>query len=79
MLVVDKNLNPKNVHGEKHRSPSFSISAIFSIPFLILAIVTSSNFLKEIYFNRRPAIVTSVKHIGFLLFLSKPLGPVLRL
>lgn len=43
MLVVDKNLNPKNVHGEKHRSPSFSLSAIFSIPFLILAIVTSAS------------------------------------
>lgn len=41
MLVVNKNLNPKNICGKKHRSPAFSMSAIFSIPFVILAIVVS--------------------------------------
>ena len=41
MLVVNKNLNPKNICGKKHRSPVFSMSAIFSIPFVILAIVVS--------------------------------------
>ncbi len=41
MLVVNKNLNPKNICGKKYRSPAFSMSAIFSIPFLILAIFAS--------------------------------------
>lgn len=41
MLEINKNLNPKNIYGKKYRSPAFSMSAIFSIPFLILAIVAS--------------------------------------
>ena len=41
MLVVNKNLNPKNICGKKYRSPAFSMSAIFSIPFVVLAIVVS--------------------------------------
>ena len=41
MLVVNKNLNSKNICGKKYRSPAFSMSAIFSIPFVILAIVVS--------------------------------------
>ena len=43
MLVVNKNLNPKNICGKKYRSPAFSMSAIFSIPFIILAIFVSVN------------------------------------
>lgn len=41
MLVVNKNLNPKSICGKKYRSPAFSMSAIFSIPFVILAIYAS--------------------------------------
>ena len=41
MLVVNKKLNPKDIRGKKYRSPAFSISAIFSIPFVIFAIVVS--------------------------------------
>lgn len=41
MLVVNKNLNPKNICGKKYRSPAFSMSAIFSIPFVVLAIYAS--------------------------------------
>lgn len=43
MLVVNKNLNPKNIRGKKYRSPAFSLSAVFSIPFLALAILTSAS------------------------------------
>ena len=41
MFVVNKSLNSKDIRGKKYRSPAFSISAIFSIPFVILAIFTS--------------------------------------
>lgn len=41
MLVVNKKLNPRDIRGKKYRSPGFSISAIFSIPFVIFAIVVS--------------------------------------
>ena len=43
MLIVNKNLNPKGIRGKKYRSPAFTMSAIFSIPFAILAIVTSAS------------------------------------
>ena len=43
MLVVNKNLNPNNICGKKYRSPAFSMSAIFTIPFIILAIFVSVN------------------------------------
>ena len=43
MLVVNKNFNSKNISGKKYRSPAFSMSAIFSIPFIILAIFASVN------------------------------------
>lgn len=43
MLVVNKNLTPKNIRGKKYRSPAFSMSAIFSIPFAIFAILVSIN------------------------------------
>ena len=43
VLVVNKNLNPKNIRGKKYRSPAFSLSAVFSIPFLALAIFTSAS------------------------------------
>ena len=41
MLVVDKSLKPKDVHGKKYRSPAFTMAVIFSIPFIILAIWVS--------------------------------------
>lgn len=41
MLVANKNLKAKDICGQKHRSPAFSMSAIFSIPFVFLAIVVS--------------------------------------
>ena len=31
VLVVNKNLNSKEIHGKKYRSPAFIMSAIFSI------------------------------------------------
>ena len=43
MLVVNKNLRSKDIRGKKYRSPAFSMSAIFSIPFIILAIFASVN------------------------------------
>ena len=43
MLVVNKNLNPKDIHGKKYRSPAFSLSVVFSILFLALAILTSAS------------------------------------
>ena len=43
MLVVNKNLKAKDIRGKKYRSPAFSMSAIFSIPFTILAIFVSIN------------------------------------
>ena len=43
MLVINKNLNPKDIRGKKYRSSAFSMSAIFSIPFIILAIFVSLN------------------------------------
>ena len=42
MFVVNKNLNPKEIRGKKYRSPAFSMSAIFSVPFLVVAIGLSS-------------------------------------
>ena len=41
MLVVNKSLKPKDVHGKKYRSPAFTMAVIFSIPFIILAIWVS--------------------------------------
>jgi len=41
VLVINKNLNSKDICGKKYRSPAFSMSAIFSIPFVILATVVS--------------------------------------
>ena len=43
MLVVNKNLNPKNIRGKKYCSPAFGLSIMFSIPFLALAIFTSAS------------------------------------
>ena len=43
MLIVNKNLNAKDIRGKKYRSPAFSLSAIFSIPVIILAIYVSTN------------------------------------
>ncbi len=43
MLEVNKALNSKDICGKKFRSPAFSLSAIFSIPFLVLAIFTFAN------------------------------------
>ena len=43
VLVVNKNLNPKNIRGKKYRSPAFGLSIMFSIPFLALAIFTSAS------------------------------------
>ena len=43
MLVVNKNLKSKDIRGKKYRSPAFSISAIFSVPFLALAILTCAS------------------------------------
>ena len=43
MLLVNKNLRSKDIRGKKYRSPAFSMSAIFSIPFIILAIFASVN------------------------------------
>ena len=42
MLVVNKNLKAKDIRGKKYRSPSFSMSAIFSIPFIAFAIFVSA-------------------------------------
>ena len=47
MLVVNKNLNPKEIRGKKYRSPAFSMSAIFSVPFLVVAIGLSSTIPPE--------------------------------
>ena len=43
MLVVNKNLKAKDICGKKYRSPAFSLSAIFSVPFLALAIFTCAS------------------------------------
>ena len=43
MLVVNKNLRSKDIRGKKYRSPAFSMSAIFSILFIIFAIFVSVN------------------------------------
>ena len=43
MLVVNKNLRSKDIRGKKYRSPAFSMSAFFSIPFIIFAIFVSVN------------------------------------
>ena len=43
MLVVNKNLRSKDIRGKKYRSPAFSMSAFFSIPFAVLAIFVSLN------------------------------------
>ena len=43
MLVVNKNLKAKDICGKKYRSPAFSLSAIFSIPFIVLAIFVCAN------------------------------------
>ena len=43
MLVVNKNLKAKDICGKKYRSPAFSISAVFSVPFLALAISTCAS------------------------------------
>ena len=43
MLVVNKILRSKDIRGKKYRSPAFSMSAIFSIPFIIFAIFVSAN------------------------------------
>jgi hypothetical protein len=43
VLVVNKNLRSKDICGKKYRSPAFSMSAIFSIPFIIFAIFVSVN------------------------------------
>ncbi|MBO5324157.1 MAG: hypothetical protein J6A88_08710 [Oscillospiraceae bacterium] len=43
MLIVNKNLNAEDIRGKKYRSPDFSLSAIFSIPFILLAIFVSAN------------------------------------
>ena len=43
MLVVNENLSPKKIRGKKYRSPAFTMSAIFSIPFIVTAIVASAS------------------------------------
>ena len=43
VLVVNKNLKAKDICGKKYRSPAFSISAVFSVPFLALAISTCAS------------------------------------
>ena len=43
MLIINKNLNAKDIRGKKYRSPAFSLSAIFLIPFIVLAIFISAN------------------------------------
>ena len=43
MLVVNKNLKAKDICGKKYRSPAFSLSGIFSVPFLALAIFTCAS------------------------------------
>lgn len=43
MLIINKNLNVKDIRGKKYRSPFFSLFAIFSIPFVILDILISLN------------------------------------
>ena len=43
MLVVNNNLKAKDICGKKYRSPAFSMSAIFSIPFIVWAIFSSVN------------------------------------
>ena len=43
MLIVNKNLNAKDIRGKKYRSPAFSLSAIYLIPAIILAIYVSTN------------------------------------
>ena len=42
MLVVNKNLNAKDVSGKKYRSSAFTFSAFFSIPFVLLVILACS-------------------------------------
>lgn len=43
MLIVNKNLKARDIGGKKYRSPAFSLSAIFSIPFIFLAIFISAS------------------------------------
>ena len=43
MLVINKNLKAKDICGKKYRSPAFSLSGIFSVPFLALAIFTCAS------------------------------------
>ena len=42
MLVVNKNLKAKDICGKKYHSPAFSMSTIFSIPFIVFAIFAFS-------------------------------------
>ena len=41
MLIVDKNLKAKDIRGKKYCSLAFSLSAIFSIPFIAWAVFVS--------------------------------------
>jgi hypothetical protein len=67
MLVVNKNLKPKDISGKKYRSPIFSLSAIFSVPFLIAATVTSLVIPPR---EGRGAIIVLI----FVIFLAIPVA-----
>ena len=42
VLIINKNLKAKAVCGKKYRSSAFGVSAVFSIPFVIMAIFVSA-------------------------------------
>ena len=42
MLNINTNLKAKDVYGKKYRSSAFGVSAVFSIPFVIMAIFVSA-------------------------------------
>lgn len=67
VLVVNKNLKAKDIRGKKYRSPAFSISAIFSIPFTALAMFLSINLPKR---EGRGAIIGLI----FVVLLALPIA-----
>ena len=67
MLTVNKNLKAKEICGKKYRSPAFTMSAIFSIPFIIVAVLTSLSIPQR---DGRGAIIVLI----FVVWLALPVA-----
>lgn len=67
MLTVNKNLKAKEICGKKYRSPAFTMSAIFSIPFIIVAVLTSLSIPQR---DGRGAIIV----LNFVVWLALPVA-----